>query len=360
MSDYPSPGAMTNGRSETIANLRANLNQLLAALPEHPNGDLILRMFTSFVNIAGEDLERLDFKILHGALVDMEQGFLALHPYRHIRKIAIFGSARLAPSTAEYQMARDFAQMIATAGYMVITGAGPGIMQAGNEGAGADRSIGLNILLPFEQGSNPFIAGDPKLINFKYFFTRKLFFLKESDAIALFPGGFGTQDEAFECITLGQTGKTVPVPMVLIDKPGGSYWQDWSVYIEHQLLKNGLISPGDTSLYTVTDRLDVAMNAITSFYQVYHSSRYVGEQLVIRLRSDLDEAAVAELNDRFGDILVKGTIQRSRALPEEAGDETFDLPRLVLQFNQRDLGRLFDLIRTINRLGAPVDHPELK
>jgi uncharacterized protein (TIGR00730 family) len=352
MADYPSPGA--------IAALRGNLNQVLNDLPEHPNGDLIMQMLNSFVNIAGEDLERLDFKILHGALTDMEQAFLALHPYRHTRKIAIFGSARLAPTTPEYQMAREFAKRIAEQGYMVITGAGPGIMQAGNEGAGPEQSIGLNIKLPFEQGSNPFIEGDPKLVSFKYFFTRKLFFLKESDAIALFPGGFGTQDEAFECITLGQTGKTVPVPMVLIDKPGGSYWRDWATYIENQLLKNGLISPGDTGLFTVTDRLDVAVNAISSFYQVYHSNRYVGEQLVIRLRSALPDIAIAELNERFNDILVKGQIQSSKALPEEAGDETFDLPRLVLHFNQRDLGRLFELIRAINHLGAPIGHPEWK
>jgi hypothetical protein len=219
-------------------------------------------------------------------------------------------------------------------------------------------------MLPFEEGANPFIEGDPKLVHFKYFFTRKLFFLKESDAIALFPGGFGTQDEAFECITLGQTGKTVPVPMVLIDKPGGSYWRDWSAYIENQLLHNGLISPGDTSLYTVTDRLDVALDAISSFYQVYHSNRYVGEQLVIRLRSSLSDESVAELNERFSDILVKGTIQRSCALPEEAHDETRDMPRLVLHFNQRDLGRLFEMIRAINRMGAPSlevqQHPERK
>lgn len=356
MTDYPSPGA--------IAALHAKLNQLLANLPEHPNGDLVMQMLNSFLNIAGEDLERLDFKILHGALTDMEQAFLALHPYRHTRKIAIFGSARLSPHTAEYKMARDFARMIAEQGYMVITGAGPGIMEAGHEGAGAEQSVGLNIVLPFEQGSNPYIAGDPKLVNFKYFFTRKLFFLKESDAIALFPGGFGTQDEAFECITLGQTGKTVPVPIVLIDKPGGSYWRDWSAYIEGQLLKNGLISPGDMSLFTVTDRLDVAVDAISSFYHVYHSNRYVGEQLVIRLRCDLSDAAVAELNERFSDILVKGVIKKSRALPEESGDETFDMPRLALHFNQRDLGRLFEMIRAINQLGRPTQamraHPERK
>jgi uncharacterized protein (TIGR00730 family) len=356
MTDYPSPGA--------IAALRADLNQLLATLPEHPNGSLIMQMLASLVAIAGEDLERLDFKILTGALQDMERAFLALHAYRHTRKISIFGSARTRPSAPEYQMARNFARMVAEQGYMVITGAGPGIMAAGHEGAGLDHSIGLNIQLPFEQGSNKFIEGDPKLISFKYFFTRKLFFLKESDAIALFPGGFGTQDEAFECITLTQTGKTVPVPMVLIDKPGGSYWRDWATYIENQLLENGLISPDDTSLYTITDRLDVALNHISSFYQVYHSNRYVGEQLVIRLKSNLADEAVAELNERFSDILVKGKIEKSRALPQEAGDETFDMPRLLLHFNQRDLGRLYQLIRAINHLGTPsaddLLHPERK
>ncbi len=356
MTDYPSPGA--------IAALRADLNQLLGNLPEHPQGSLVIQMLESLVAIAGKDLERLDFKILHGALQDMERAFLTLHPYRHIRKVSIFGSARTAPTAVEYQMAQTFARMIAERSYMVITGAGPGIMQAGNEGAGLEQSIGLNIQLPFEQGSNPFIEGDPKLISFKYFFTRKLFFLKESDAIALFPGGFGTQDEAFECITLTQTGKSVPVPMVLIDKPGGSYWQDWAGYIEKQLLANGLISPEDTSLYTITDNLNEAVNSITQFYHLYHSNRYVGEQLVIRLKSELPDVAIAELNERFSDILVKGQITKSRALPQESGDETFDLPRLVLHFNQRDLGRLYQLIRLINQLGTPSPedllHPERK
>ena len=236
-------------------------------------------------------------------------------------------------------------------------------MQAGNEGAGREQSFGLNIRLPFEQEANTFIEGDPKLINFKYFFTRKLFLLRESDAVALFPGGFGTQDEAFECMTLSQTGKFGPVPLVLIDRPGGSYWQDWSAYIDQHLVQQGLISPDDPSLYTVTDNLDVACNAITRFYQVYHSSRYVGEKLVIRLKSDLADTDVDQLNVNFSDILVKGCIEKSQALPEEAQDETVGLPRLVLYFNQRDLGRLYQMIATINDLGTPSSaaaHPERK
>ncbi|MBD2327742.1 LOG family protein [Alkalinema sp. FACHB-956] len=353
---YPSPGA--------IAALRAEINHLLDQLPGSPNSDVILNALATLINLSDAEIDRLDWKILTASLQDMDRAFRAFYPYRHVRKIAIFGSARIASGTPEYRMAKEFAQCVTAQGFMVITGAGPGIMQAGNEGAGLENSFGLNIQLPFEQGSNPFIAGDPKLVSFKYFFTRKLFFLKESDALALFPGGFGTLDEAFECITLTQTGKSVPVPLVLVDKPGGHYWQEWAEYIEKNLLANGLISPEDTSLYTITDRLDVACNAIASFYQVYHSSRYVDQQLVLRLKAELTDDNLAELNERFSDILVKGKIEKSAALPKEAHDETYMLPRLVLHFNQRDLGRLYQMIRVINRMGDPTaedfQHPERK
>jgi uncharacterized protein (TIGR00730 family) len=261
-------------------------------------------------------------------------------------------------------MAFDFARYVTELGFMVMTGGGGGIMQAGNEGAGRENSFGLNIQLPFEQEANPFIVGDSKLINFKYFFTRKLFLLRESDAVALFPGGFGTQDEAFECMTLSQTGKFGPVPLVLIDRPGGDYWQAWSDYIHKHLVQKGLISPEDPSLYTVTDNLDVACNAITRFYQVYHSSRYVRDQLVIRLKSELSDTEVEQLNANFSDILVQGQIEKSKALAQEAQDETVDLPRLLLYFNQRDLGRLYQMIATINQMGTPsaetTAHPERK
>ncbi len=262
-------------------------------------------------------------------------------------------------------MAVEFAERITELGFMVITGAGPGIMRAGNEGAGREKSFGLNIQLPFEEGANPFIEGDPKLIPFKYFFTRKLFFLKESDALALFPGGFGTMDEAFECLTLSQTGKSSPMPLVLIDCPGGHYWHDWLEYLEKQLLKRRLISPNDFSLFTITDSIDEACDAIAQFYRVFHSSRYVGNRLVIRLNTDITEAAVEELNHNFSDILVKGRIEKSHALPQEAQDMSIGKARLLLYFNQRDLGRLYQMIRAINRLGVqqqPEDskHPERK
>ena len=342
---------------------QAELTELIEQLPTLKHRQLIQQSLATIMRLAGSDIDRLDWKILSASLADMEQGLQLFHTYRHVRKVTIFGSARTSPESPEYLMAVDFARCVTQLGFMVMTGGGGGIMQAGNEGAGRENSFGLNIRLPFEQEANPFIAGDPKLINFKYFFTRKLFLLRESDAVALFPGGFGTQDEAFECMTLSQTGKFGPVPLVLIDRPGGDYWKAWSEYIHEHLVQKGLISPEDPSLYTVTDNLNVACDAITNFYQVYHSSRYVSDKLVIRLKSGLSDAGMEQLNTDFSDILVKGRIERSQALPQEAQDETVDLPRLVLGFNQRDLGRLYQLIATINELGTPTPaaaHPERK
>lgn len=356
---------MTSSASfDTLESLQADIAELIDRLPTLKNQQFIKQALATIVRLAESDIERLDWKILSAALADMERGFQLFYGYRHVRKVTIFGSARLAPETPEYYMAVQFARAVTQLGFMVMTGGGGGIMQAGHEGAGRENSFGLNIQLPFEQQANPFIEGDSKLINFKYFFTRKLFLLKESDAVALFPGGFGTQDEAFECMTLSQTGKFGPVPLVLIDRPGGDYWRSWSTYIDEQLVQKGLVSPEDPSLYTVTDNLDVACNAITRFYQVYHSSRYVGDQLVIRLTTDLSDAEVEKLNADFSDILVKGKIQKSQALSQEGQDETIGLPRLVLYFNQRDLGRLYQMIAAINQMGnhtvEETGHPERK
>ncbi len=343
--------------------LLKDVAQIIEQLPNLQHRQLIQQTLATVVRLANSEIDRLDWKILSASLADMERGLELFHTYRHVRKVTIFGSARTLPEAPEYQMAADFARCVTKLGFMVMTGGGGGIMQAGNEGAGKENSFGLNIQLPFEQEANPFIQGDRKLIHFKYFFTRKLFLLRESDAVALFPGGFGTQDEAFECMTLSQTGKFGPVPLILIDRPGGSYWHDWSAYIDKNLVKAGLVSKDDSSLYTITDNLDVACNAITAFYQVYHSSRYVQEKLVIRLKTELSDAQVEQLNTAFGDILVKGRIEKSIALPQEAQDETAKLPRLILHFNQRDLGRLYQAIATINQMGMPTPvaaHPELK
>lgn len=344
--------------SSTLAVLQAEIGELLSQLPTLKHGELIQQALMTLVRMAEVEGDRLDWKILNASLQDMERAFRVFYPYRHVRKIAIFGSARIARDTPEYRMALDFARCVTEQGFMVITGGGPGIMQAGNEGAGIDRSFGLNIQLPFEQGSNPFIEGDPKLINFKYFFTRKLFFLRESDALALFPGGFGTQDEAFECLTLMQTGKSDLLPLVLIDPPGTDYWQGWEWHVREHLLKAGLISADDLHLFTITDRVDVACEAISSFYRVFHSSRYVGDRLVMRLNSELSDTDVEYLNQNFSDILLQGRIEKTKALPPEIGGKTEALPRLAMFFNQRDLGRLYQMIRVINQLG--VDAPETK
>jgi uncharacterized protein (TIGR00730 family) len=343
--------------------LQADLAKLTDRLPHLKHGELIQLALSTIVRMADEEIDRLDWKICNAALRDMEQAFKTFYPYRHVRKIAIFGSARISEDTPEYAMAVEFANRITQYGFMVITGAGGGIMQAGNEGAGREKSFGLNIQLPFEQGANSFIEGDRKLIPFKYFFTRKLFFLRESDALALFPGGFGTQDEAFECLTLCQTGKSSPVPLVLLDKPGGNYWHEWNDYIHKQLLQRGLISPEDPGIYTITDQVDVACEAIASFYQVFHSCRYVGNRLVIRLNTELCDEDIETLNQNFSDILIKGRIEKSSPLPQEAQDITIGVSRLVLHFNQRDLGRLYQLIAEINHMGTICQqptHPERK
>ena len=355
--------ALSSFQGDRNSELDKQIAELISTLPQHEHGKIIQRALATIVRIAGEETERLDWKILASSIEDLERGFLTFANYRHVRKIAIFGSARTPRDAPEYKMAVDFARRIVKLGFMAITGAGGGIMEAGNEGAGAANSFGLNIKLPFEQSANSAIAEDDKLIDFKYFFTRKLFFLRESDAIALFPGGFGTQDEAFETLTLCQTGKYGPVPLVLIDKPGGDYWHSWGEYVTKQLLANSLIGAEDPSLYTITDDLDIACNTIREFYCAYHSSRYVGEKFVMRLNSELSDETVEQLNTDYRDILSKGKIEKSSALPEETGDKTEHLPRLVFYFRQKNLGRLYQLINKINQVAVSCEatqHPERK
>jgi len=354
---------MVSPLSNLPVDIQADLLALLEHLPSMEHGKLIRQVLETILRMMEREADRLDWKILNHALLDMEQGFQTFYPYRHIRKITIFGSARIAADHPDYELAKQFAQAITQAGFMVMTGAGGGIMEAGNLGAGHDQSFGLNIQLPFEQGANPIMAGNAKLIDFKYFFTRKLFFLRESDALALFPGGFGTQDEAFESLTLIQTGKADPMPIVLVDHAGGNYWQGWDTYIRTHLLSRGLISPDDPSLYTITDTVEEACRVISDFYRVYHSCRYVGDRLVIRLKGHLSDNAVAILNDEFADMLDRGAIAKTASLPEERNDETVALPRLVMDFNHRSFGRLHQFIRRLNQLGGhhpELEHPEQK
>ncbi|MEM9153907.1 MAG: LOG family protein [Cyanobacteria bacterium P01_F01_bin.33] len=346
--------------SETLESCQ----RLLERLEGSPHDDVWLNVLKAMVGIGRLDLSRLDVKILAATLRDMEMGYQAFLSYQHVRKISIFGSARLPADSPEYLQAAAFARCIVAQGFMVLTGGGGGIMEAGNEGAGLDNSFGLNIQLPFEQEANAVLAASDRVVNFKYFFTRKLFFLKESDAVVLFPGGFGTQDEGFECLTLMQTGKTPLMPLVLVDRPGGHYWKHWDTYIQTNLLSRGLISPEDIKIYTMTDDIGVACDTIANFYRTFHSSRFVGDRLVLRLNAELTDDSVARLNDEFCDILLSGRIAKSDTLPPEKGDETEHLPRLMFHFNQRNFGRLWQLVRRINQLECVAHrvnlHPERK
>ena len=298
-------------------------------------------------------MPRGDVKLLSTALKELRYSFKIFSAYRHVRKVTIFGSARLPPNDPAYQQAVEFGRRVAQLGYMVITGAASGIMEAGNVGAGQDKSFGVNILLPFEQEANPVIRGDLKLMNLKYFFTRKLLFVKEADAVALFPGGFGTQDEGFEVLTLVQTGKSHLFPIVMLDEPGGDYWVRWQQYIHDVLLKRRLISPADMELFKVTDSVEEAINEVTTFYRVYHSMRYVGRELALRLKNWLPDELLKRIGTEFADIVVSGGFQLTKALPAEANDtQAAGLPRLAFHFDRRNLGRLRMLINLINQEGA--------
>jgi uncharacterized protein (TIGR00730 family) len=295
---------------------------------------------------------RGDVKLLNTALKELRYAFKVFTPYRRQRKVTIFGSARLSQSHPAYQAAVTFSQRIAQADYMVITGAASGIMEAGHVGAGREQSIGVNILLPFEQEANQIIRGDLKLMHLKYFFTRKLLFVKESDAVVLFPGGFGTQDECFEVLTLVQTGKSHLFPVVMVDEPGGDYWAQWERYIREALLGRKLISAADLSLFKVTDSVEEAVAEVLQFYRVYHSMRYVGNDLVLRLQAALPGQLLAKIQEEFKDLLVRGAFEQTGALPEEANEQDLlHLPRLRFTFDRQSLGRLRQMVDLINREG---------
>jgi uncharacterized protein (TIGR00730 family) len=299
-----------------------------------------------------DQANRGDVKLLSTALKELRYAFKVFAPYRQRRKVTVFGSARLPSEHPAYAQAVEFSRRMAESRFMVITGAASGIMEAGHVGAGRENSIGVNILLPFEQDANAVIAGDAKLMHLKYFFTRKLLFVKESDAVALFPGGFGTLDEGFEVLTLIQTGKSHLFPVVMVDEPGGDYWKQWHHYVKDVLLKRGMISPADLALYKVTDSVEEAVAEITNYYRVYHSMRYVGGHLVLRLQHALSQPLMDKIHQEFADILESGGFEQTSALPAEANDPHLaSLPRLIFRFDRKNLGRLRMMIDLINREG---------
>lgn len=296
-----------------------------------------------------DDTSRGDVKILSRTLRELRYAFKVFTPYRGRRKVTVFGSARTPPDDPTYQLAIEFGRQMAAHDWLIVTGAASGIMEAGHRGAGREHSMGLNIMLPFEQYANPIIAGDEKLVHMKYFFTRKLMFVKECHAVCLLRGGFGTLDEGLEVLTLLQTGKRDPVPVVFLEAEGESYWHDFDAYVRKQLLGNGMISPEDLSLYKVTTDVAEAVAETLDFYRVYHGMRYVRNKLVFRLNEPISEELLAAINDEYADILKKGKFAQREALGEEE-DEPYlaGKPRLVFQFNRRNLGRLRQLIDTLN------------
>ena len=340
------------------------LNQLVEELidraqeiyGQRAGADLIRQVVVSALRLMRDDAPTGDLKLINSALKELRHSFSVFGPYKHVRKVAVFGSARTEPGHPDWEQAHSFAERMVTEGWMVITGAGHGIMGAAQGGAGRDSSFGVNIRLPREQDANVVIAGDPKLINFRYFFTRKVVFVKEAHAIALFPGGFGTHDEGFEALTLMQTGKGEILPVVFVDAPGGSYWSEWIGYLGSHLRGRGMIGEEDLSLFRVTDDLDTAVEEIAGFYRNYHSSRYVDELLVLRVRCGPDEEQLDALNREFSDILAGGKIEVRPVLPREAG-EVDHYPRVTLRFNHINIGRLRQLIDRLNSFVGEAPPP---
>lgn len=331
------------------ARLDEEVRALVDAARVSPHADLVYEMIASAVRMGRDNGSRLDLKIANAALKEMRYAFQVFGPYRDKRKVSIFGSARTRPDDPHYALAREFAERMAARDWMVLTGAGPGIMTAGIEGAGAENAFGINIRLPFEAVPSDFIADDPKLINFRYFFTRKLTFMKESHAFLLLPGGFGTLDEAFELLTLVQTGKADPTPIVLLGAPGETYWDHWLRFVEDELVGRSLISPDDRRLVRVTTDIEEAVSEVSGFYATYHSMRFVRGRLVLRLNRAPDGDLLARLNEEFADIVLKGEIERSEPSRSEIDDDDHvDLPRLALHFDRTNWARLRTLIDVLN------------
>jgi len=331
--------------------LKRRIEELIRYKGGGHNEESVADIIENALKLLADVKDSGDVRVIQTANRELRYAFRLFAPYANTRKVTIFGSARTAQTKLEYQQAVDFGRKAAAAGFMVITGAGPGIMQAGHEGAGPELSFGANIRLPWEQSANPVIREDKKLVTFKYFFTRKLIFIRHSDAIALFPGGFGTMDEGYEALTLMQTGKSQLMPLVLIDRPGGTYWKTWDKHVREHLLRDELISSDDLNLYRITDNTDEAVKLITRFYRNFHSTRFVKDLFVIRLKHAPADTAIQAMNEDFTDIMNGDTIRRISPTPEEQEDDDhLDLHRIAFGFNRRDYGRLRQLIDVLNGL----------
>ncbi len=331
------------------AELDQRIADLIAAVGDVHDSDLIFEMIVSAVRLARDRAQRGDLKLANSALKEMRYAFAVFEPYRSARKAAIFGSARTTRDDPLYTQTVALARGLADHDWMVITGAGPGIMEAGIEGAGAANSFGVSIRLPFEAATTQFLADDPKLVNFRYFFTRKVTFVKESHAFVVLPGGFGTLDEGFELLTLVQTGKAPPVPIVLLDVPGGTFWLSWMQFVERELRARGYISPEDDHLVKITDDVTAALDEIMNFYSNYHSLRFVDGDLVLRMQRMPSDEALDALNRDFADMLASGRIEPATASRAEIADNDVpDLARIKMRFDRHSYPRLRELIDRLN------------
>lgn len=333
--------------------LRAEINSVLDEAGVHTDRRLVLRMIQTALLLGTDGTERLDLKIASAALSEMRNAFRLFAPFEDVPKVTVFGSARTAANDPLYRHARDVAAALAADGWMVVTGAGPGIMQAAAEGAGPQRSLGVSIRLPFEEKANAVVNEQDHVVAMKYFFTRKLMLMKESRGFICLPGGFGTLDEMFELLTLQQTGKAEPMPIVLLDRPGGTFWKGLEHFVQQELAPTGVISPGDLDRVQITDSVAGAAAVIKQFWRNYDSLRWVGDLLVLRLRATPSADEVEQLNQQFGSLLASGRIEPSEPQPAEVADQDrLDLPRLTLRLDQRTVGGLFRLIGAINRFGS--------
>ncbi len=347
---------MTETTQELTPAVQSALDELLAAGGVQANRDLVRRILATGIALGSDGTDRLNLKMTAAAVAEMRQAFLLYAPYADIPKVTIFGSARTRDTDPLYVAAHDVAAKLAEAGWMVVTGAGPGIMQAAAEGAGRDMAIGISIRLPFEEKPSAFFTDAEHLVAMKYFFTRKLMLMKESSGFVCVPGGFGTMDEMFELLTLQQTGKAEPAPIVLLDAPGGTFWHGLKRFVDEQMVPSGVISADDLDRVLITDSVEAAEAEITGFWRNYDSLRWVGEQLVLRVRNEPTPEEVAELNERFGGLLSSGSIRLREPFASEVSDgDVLDLPRLVMHFNPFKVGHLYHLIRAINELpSAPA------
>ena len=344
---------MAQQAKQSIEEILDGARAILTTEAESYRTALYRDILLNSLQASSDSLDVLDLKVINRAIAEFTYAARTFKPYRGIRKVSFFGSARTPQDDPYYDLAVRLGQTLAGRGLMVITGAASGIMQAGIAGAGAANSFGANILLPFEPGPAAGFKGDPKLVTFKYFFTRKLFFVMEANGFALFPGGFGTHDESFEVLTLMQTGKAPPMPLVLMQLPGDDYWDKWDAFVREQLLDRGYISPEDRSFYRIVPSPEEAADWLIFYYSTYHSLRMVRDRLVIRLERELSDVQLAELTERFQDLLVKGVIAKTPPLPQEADEpDLLDKHRIVFHYSQKSAGRLNELVLAINTMGA--------